>query len=70
MTLRRIINVGKKLKNEAFDQLMLFLKENIHLRKKLLIIESLNSITNVGQTPIFFEMQINYTITKFLGDSV
>ena len=56
--LRRMTHIGQAPKKETFNQLMNFLKTNIHIRKKLQIFENLNCIGNVDETPIFFEMYI------------
>ena len=43
---------------------MNFLKTIINIRKVLQILENLNCIGNVDETPIYFEMYNNYTISK------
>ena len=63
-TLRRMTHIGQGPKKEAFDQLMNFLKVIINIRKELQILENLNSIGNLDETPIFFEMYNNYTVSK------
>ena len=43
---------------------MNFLKTIINIRKELQILENLKCIGNVDETPIFFEMYNNYTVSK------
>ena len=62
--LRIMTHIGQAPKKETFNQLMNFLKTNIHIRKKLQIFENLNCIGNVDETPIFFEMYNNYIVSK------
>ena len=59
LTLRGMTHIGQSPKKEAFDQLMDFSKAIINIRKELQIIENLNCIGNVDETPKFFE-KYNY----------
>ena len=63
-TLRRKTHIGQGPKKESFDQLMNFLKTIINIRKELQILENLKCIGNADETPIFFEMYNNYTVSK------
>lgn len=54
-TIRIVTYIGQKLKNESFEQLMIFLKINIQLRKELQIIEHLDCIGKVDEIPIFLK---------------
>ena len=63
-------HVGQALKENNFELFDRFIFNDIKFRKDMQIIEDLNRIGNVDETPIWFYMTYNTTISKIREKSV
>ena len=69
-SIRKPTNVGQALKENTFELFDRFIFNVIKFRKDMQIIEDLNRIGNADETPIWFDMTYNTSISKIGEKSV
>ena len=68
--IRKPTHAGQALKENTFELFDRFIFNVIKFRKDMQIFEDLNRIGNVDETPIWFDMTYNTTISKIGEKSV
>ena len=70
LSIRKSTHVGQALKENTFELFVRFIYNAIKFRIDMQIIEDLNRIWNADETPIWFDMTYNTSISKIGEKSV